>query len=143
MLCLLMANSRNGFMNAIPRDLLRQFLDSFTDITVVPVRLTPALFGYYNAIAKDPEYSQLALEKCNYVLANLNEHSPEIVTRCSRLREVLMAAKERDATGNLIVEHINLEDVSDMPFLSRDQHMANLIIEEIDVADYIEEPPSQ
>ena len=129
-------------MNAAPRDLLRQFLDSFTDIAVIPVRLTPVLSRYYDAIAKDPELSKLALEKCNYVLENLSAHSPEIVARCSRLYEALTAAKERDAAGNLIVEHINLESVSDMPFLSRDQHMANLIIEEIDVADYIEESPS-
>lgn len=129
-------------MDDIPRDLLVQFLNSFLDIAVVPVKLTPALPGYYHAIAKDEELSQMASRECERVLNNLNDYNSEIVARCSQFQDILETAKAPKLPSNIRVEHIDLREIVDVPFLSEDQHMANLIIEEIDVADYIEQSPS-
>ncbi|SCU98136.1 LAFA_0G15830g1_1 [Lachancea sp. 'fantastica'] len=122
-------------MSTTDQELLLRFLENFTDINVIPVKLTPALPGYYDAIASDPELSAIALTKCDAVLQELAHHSPEIVARCSSLRQVIEASKQ---PNNLIQEQVDLKSISDMPFLSPQQHMANLIIEEIDLVDYVD-----
>ncbi|SCU91206.1 LAME_0E11650g1_1 [Lachancea meyersii CBS 8951] len=123
-------------MSTVSRDLLLRFLENFTDINVIPVKLTTALPSYYRAIANDSELSKIALEKCDSVLQELSHHSPEIVTRCSQLRAIIEASEQ---PSNLIQEVVNIQNTTDLPFLGREQHMANLIIEEIDLVDYIDE----
>ncbi|SCV04980.1 LANO_0G15852g1_1 [Lachancea nothofagi CBS 11611] len=123
-------------MDEIPRDHLLRFLETFTDINVIPIKLKLALPGYYKAISKDPELTDMAQKKCDSILQNLSDYSSEIVARCSQLRETIQAPQY---PTNLIVEDINLQNVNDMPIISKDQHMANLIIEEIDLVDYVAE----
>ncbi|SCU99098.1 LADA_0H17546g1_1 [Lachancea dasiensis] len=115
---------------------LKQFLDAFTDISVIPVALSSALLTYYEAIANDPELARTATLKCKTVLKEYSNYNPEVVTRCSQFQTILDAPK---TPQNLILEHTNLQTVTDTPFISSAQHMANLIVEEIDLADYIDD----
>ncbi|CEP62233.1 Swm2p LALA0_S05e00848g [Lachancea lanzarotensis] len=122
-------------MSTNDKEMLLCFLQNFTDINIIPVKLSAALPGYYHAIASDPELSAIASKKCDAVLQELSHHNSEIVARCSSLRQSIEASKN---PTNVIQEHVDLQDLSDMPFLSSQQHMANLIIEEIDLKDYID-----
>lgn len=124
------------FMSEPSHELLLQFLKDFTNLDLIPASLTPALGYFYTAIACDEDLRQQASNKCSQVLEDLTSHSAEVVKRCSQFYEVLLAHVP-PPFPNLIIGQVDVNGTTDMPVLSPHQHLTNLIIEDIDVTQYI------
>lgn len=115
------------------------FLDNFTNLDVIPPSQTPYLFPKYELIAADEQTSLKAQQKCEAVfqLWRQNKVDQEIASRC---RDLWLIIKGQDYPLEGF-EHCNLRiqevDVANYLESRRKRSIQNLILEEVEVTDYV------
>ncbi|SCU91568.1 LAMI_0E06414g1_1 [Lachancea mirantina] len=124
-------------MSTFSIPLLQQFVDNFTQLELIPASFTPILDPYYTEIAKNQELKDRASEICNAVLKDYQNYNPEIVKRCSRFHGVLAQSQQNPRLDNLIIEDIDVTASKFSQFTDDREHMGNLIVEEIDVEQFV------
>lgn len=120
----------------------------FLDVNLFPEKFTPIIIDYFKAVSIDEKMKGSVIDKCDdYLLKNRNDadFNPVLLQRASAIKQI-MSIPRRDDTNlwnNLIISEINIRssDIQNLDTSNDGQacnnQLSNLIIEEVDVADYI------
>lgn len=116
-------------------------LNHFLDISLFPENFTQAIVEYIKCVPLDSSTKQSIINKCYSYLAESQEACPALTQRATQVKQILCFYEKTKSTelSNLIISEINITDKpqNNSRNQKNDNSLANLIIEEVDVADYI------
>lgn len=127
---------------------LEYLLNHFLDIDLFPEQFTSTIVEYFKVITIDEKVKRRILHICDdYLLQNRNSTDFDLVLsqRANAIKQIISIEDSNGTSlwNNLIISEIDIQS-SDIQKLNIsddrqmcDTQLSNLIIEEVDVADYI------
>lgn len=128
---------------------LEYLSNHFLDIHLFPEQFTSTIIEYFKLISIDEKIKRKILHKCNdYLLqhSNSTDFNPILLKRANAIKQII-CLESSNATdyrwNNLIISEIDIRSSNTQNSDTKDakqtcnSQLSNLILEEVDVADYI------